>query len=175
MILRSDGGAAGPSAELEDLKRWAARARPGADLRRENARAADPPGSALPRIDRPHMGRTCGDVVWERQGEARARIRARGHDPVLPPRAKPPALPGDASPGPPLVDVPPMGRGGWFRTGASWSGSGTAAGVDGGNGPLAHRDAGALAALVDHGGMRHRGAQRACAAAGREGGREGTG
>ena len=104
-VRRSAGGEVEPVAELEDLKRRVARARSSADLRREDARAADPPGSALPVIDRPYTGRICGDVIRERQEDARAQIRAQGHDPVFPPKARPITFSGDAGPGLSLVDT----------------------------------------------------------------------
>ena len=81
-----DGGDREPVGKLEEVRDAMARLATEADEFREALKHADPPGSGLPRIDVPHRGRICRDVMREDQEDIRARQKERGHDPVFPPK-----------------------------------------------------------------------------------------
>ena len=110
-VKRSASGEVEPVAELEEVRRQVARARSDADRCREEARAADPPGSHLSPYDRQRMGLVCRDIVRKSQEEVRARSVERGHDPVFPPMPKPIEFPDDACPDVSLVDTLLLMRG----------------------------------------------------------------
>ena len=82
------GGDGEPIAGLEDLRESIAALRAKADARRARLRAADPPGSGLPKLDTWYKGKVCRDVVKEDMKEIRARHEADGEDPIFPPEAK---------------------------------------------------------------------------------------
>ena len=89
------GGDAEPVGELEEARAAIAKLRIKADARRERMRAAGPPGAGLSGLDRCYMGRLCRDVVRKAQEGVRERAKARGHDPIFPPKAKPIEFPDD--------------------------------------------------------------------------------
>ena len=84
-----DGGDAEPVGELEGARAAIAQLRLKADTYREHVRAAGPPGAGLTGLDRCYLGRHCRDVVRTAQEGVRERAKARGHDPIFPPKAKP--------------------------------------------------------------------------------------
>ena len=111
LVECSGDGDVEPIAEMEGVRRRVARERSRADRLRKRLRAADPPGSGLPRIDMPYCGRICRDVVREEQEEIRARDVERGHDPVFPPMPEIPWPHGDADPSPSAVEIALMAKG----------------------------------------------------------------
>ena len=82
------GGEDEPVGWLEDVRGRIARIMSDADKFQEKVRSADPPGSALPPIDACHSGKICRDVIRVEQEEVRARQKARGRDPIFPPKPK---------------------------------------------------------------------------------------
>ncbi len=78
-----------PVAKLEEVRKTVADLRSKADAYREELRAADPPGSGLDKYDASYRGNICRDLVREDMEKIRANCRARGVDPIFPPRPKP--------------------------------------------------------------------------------------
>lgn len=78
-----------PVAKLEEVRKIVADLRSKADARREELRAADPPGSGLDMYTESYRGSICRDLISEDMEKIRANYRARGVDPVFPPRPKP--------------------------------------------------------------------------------------
>ena len=78
-----------PVGKLEELRETIADLRSKADACRAELRAADPPGSGLDKYDAWYKGKICRDVVREDIEEIRAMRRARGDDPIFPPRPRP--------------------------------------------------------------------------------------
>ena len=83
-----DGGDREPVGKLEEVRDAMARLVTEADEFRDALKNADPPGSGLPRIDAPHRGKICRDVIREDQEDIRVRQKERGHDPIFPPKPK---------------------------------------------------------------------------------------
>ena len=82
------GGDGEPVGGLEDLRGRIASIRSKADAVRSRLRAADPPGSGLPKLDTLYKGRICRDVRKEDVEKVRASRVAAGVDPVFPPEPK---------------------------------------------------------------------------------------
>ncbi len=82
------GGDGEPVGDLEKLRGKIAAIRAKADALRARLRAADPPGSGLPKIDTWYKGRICRDVAREDIEEVRAWFKAAGEDPIFPPEPK---------------------------------------------------------------------------------------
>ena len=78
-----------PVAKLEEVRKTVADLRSKADAYREKLRAADPPGSGLDMYTASYKGSICRDLVREDIEKVRAEYRARGVDPIFPPRPKP--------------------------------------------------------------------------------------
>ena len=78
-----------PVAKLEEVQEIVLRAKSTADKRRESLRSADPPGSGLEEFYKCYRGMVCRDVVRKDMEEARAESKARGYDPVFPPKPRP--------------------------------------------------------------------------------------
>ena len=70
----------------EELRRSVARLKSGADAYREKLGAADPSGSGLCKYDSLHRGMICRDVIRKDIEKIRAERRARGVDPIFPPK-----------------------------------------------------------------------------------------
>ena len=83
-----DGRDSEPVGELERIRDLLSGLRTDTDALRERLRRADPPGSGLTGLSVYYRGRICRDVVREDQEKIRARERARGVDPVFPPKPK---------------------------------------------------------------------------------------
>ena len=83
------GGDPEPAGRLEEVREDVARFRSWADARREKLKRADPPGSGLGGLSRPHRGRICRDVVRKEQEQARAENEALGFDPIFPAKVRP--------------------------------------------------------------------------------------
>ena len=106
------GGDGEPVAGLEDLRAGIAALRAKADARRAWLRAADPPGSGLPKLDMRYKGRICRDVRREDVERVRAARVAAGDDPIFPPEPKYiDDLFGELGPGPSSVEIVAMVRG----------------------------------------------------------------
>ena len=82
------GGDGEPVGDLEKLRGKIAAIRAKADALRARLRAADPPGSGLPKLDTWYKGRICRDVAREDIEEVRAWLKAAGEDPIFPPEPK---------------------------------------------------------------------------------------
>ncbi len=82
------GGDGEPVGDLEKLRGRIAAFRAKADALRTRLRAADPPGSGLPKLDTLYKGRICRDVRKEDVEKVRASRVAAGVDPVFPPEPK---------------------------------------------------------------------------------------
>ena len=78
-----------PIGKLEELRKTVAGLKSKADAYRAELRGADPPGSGLDKYDALYKGMICRDVVRKDIEEIRARDRARGVDPIFPPRPRP--------------------------------------------------------------------------------------
>ena len=106
------GGDDEPVAGLEGLRESIAALRAKADARRAWLRAADPPGSGLPKIDMLYRGKICRDVLKEDMEKIRAHHVADGEDPIFPPEPKYiDDLFGELGPGPSSVEIVAMIRG----------------------------------------------------------------
>ena len=82
------GGEDEPVAKLEYVRDRIAGFVPKADRYKEELGRADPPGSALPPMDVPHRGKIARDVMRKEREEMRAERKARGDDPIFPPKPK---------------------------------------------------------------------------------------
>ena len=82
------GGDGEPVGDLEKLRGRIASFRTKADALRARMRAADPPGSGLPKSDMLHRGKICRDVVRKNIEIARGWSKAVGNDPIFPPEPK---------------------------------------------------------------------------------------
>ncbi len=82
------GGDGEPVGDLEKLRGRIAAFRAKADALRARLRAADPPGSGLPKSDMRHRGKVCRDVVRKNIETVREWRKAIGDDPVFPPEPK---------------------------------------------------------------------------------------
>ena len=78
-----------PVAKLEEVRKTVADLRSKADAYREKLRAADPPGSGLDMYTASYKGSICRDLVREDIEKVRAERKAKGVDPIFPPRPKP--------------------------------------------------------------------------------------
>ena len=106
------GGDVEPVGGLEELRERIAVIRAKADARRARMRAADPPGSGLPKLDTWYKGRICRDVRRDDVEKVRASRVAAGVDPIFPPKPKCiDDLFGELGPGPSAAETVSMMRG----------------------------------------------------------------
>ena len=78
-----------PVGKLEEVRKTVAGLKSGADAYRAELRAADPPGSGLDKYAASYKGTICRDHIRKDVEEIRARHRAKGVDPIFPPRPRP--------------------------------------------------------------------------------------